>query len=47
MEKVKRVCADGPGAVKDGCGGLDQGTEGWRMDRGWLALGEIDKQVYL
>jgi hypothetical protein len=25
--KVKRVCADGLGAVKDGCQGLDRGTE--------------------
>jgi hypothetical protein len=34
MEKVKRVCADGLGAVKDGYGGLDGGAEGPRTDRG-------------
>jgi hypothetical protein len=35
VEKVKRVRADGPGAVKNGRGGLDRGTE----------HGNIDKQV--
>jgi hypothetical protein len=34
MEKVKRVRADGLGAVKDGHGGLDRGAEGPRTDRG-------------
>jgi hypothetical protein len=47
MEKVKRVHVDGPGVLKDRHGGLDQGTKGWRMDHGWLALGDIDKQVYM
>ena len=36
MEKVKRVRADGLRVVKDGCGGLDRGTESRRTYRGWL-----------
>ena len=29
---------DGPGVVKGGHGSFDQGTDGPRMDHGWLAL---------
>ena len=38
---------DGPGVVKGGREGLDQGTEDQRVARGWLALVNIDKQVYV
>jgi hypothetical protein len=35
-----------PEAVKGGCGGLDRGIEGWRMDCGWLAFRHVDNQAY-
>jgi hypothetical protein len=38
MEKVKWVHVDRLEVVKDGYGGLDQGNEGRRMNRGRLAL---------
>jgi hypothetical protein len=47
MENVKRVCVGGLGAVKDGHGGLDQGTEGQRTNHGRLALSDDDKQMYM
>lgn len=33
--------------VKNGCGGLDRGTKGWRLDHGRLALGYVNEQVYM
>jgi len=43
MVKVKRVHADRSGSVKDGRGGLDEGAG---VDRGWITLANVDKQVY-
>jgi hypothetical protein len=38
---------DGLRVVKDECGGLNREMEGHKIDRGWLALAHIDKQVYM
>ena len=38
---------DGPGAVKEGYGGLDRGTKARKMDSVRLALVDVDKQVYM
>jgi hypothetical protein len=47
MEKIKRVCARGLGAMKDTHGGLDQEAEVTGVDHRWLIVGDTDKQVYM
>jgi hypothetical protein len=48
MEKVKQESMrNGPGAVKGISEDLDQGTNGWRMDYGRLALGHNNEQEYM
>ena len=44
MKKIKRLHANGPRVVKDGCGGLDQGAKG-PEDRPWVVgtIGDIDE----
>ena len=44
-EKVKQghVVRSGEGRTR----GLDRGTEGRKINCGWLTLGDIDKQVYM
>lgn len=48
MQKVKwEVCLWWTRSGEGERGGLDQGTEGWRMNRGWLAPRGVDKKVYM
>lgn len=47
MEKIKRVCARGLGAMKNTHGGLDQEAEVTGVDHRWLIVGDTDKQVYM